>query len=68
MLFNIEAINLGGKNILRSYGTALFLIVVVVQLHVTLSHLSIHLSAQVEEMCEKASSRTGLVNLSAQKM
>lgn len=67
MLFGIEAINFGGKRI-RSLGTALFLVVVFVQLRVTLSHLSIRLTAQVEELHGKAFSRTDFIKLRAPRM
>ena len=70
MLVGIEAINFGGKRILRSSTTALFLVVIFVQLHVTLSHLSILLTAQVEDLCGKAffSNRSYQVERSVQRM
>ena len=68
MLYSTEAINFGGKRILSVLGAALFLVVVFVQLHVTLSHLSVRLTAQFEELHGKASSRTYFIKLRAQRM
>ena len=54
MSFDIKAININVKRMLRSLGTAFSSTIVVLLPHITLSHLSVRLATQIEELLGNA--------------